>query len=553
MPTPKPHPLQPEHPDAEALAYFRELAPLVARLHALTLEALAPILERWPEPEERGDALRLDLRPGEKKPRARAKPERRTVEEALRQGAAKFLREFPEKRVRQIAAKAITLTRKKADKEFRAQVEKVAGRRFKLADTPAVRRAVRQATRENVALIGSIPKKHHAQVLKLVMEQGEKGARQATLAKLLRERYGVTRRRATLIARDQTGKLFGVLQEVRQTEAGIRDYIWHTVRDNRVRPRHAKRHGKRCRWSRPPSGGHPGSECNCRCWAEPVITARTLTNGPPKRKGNGAGAAPARKAPPARRTPPRAPARKVPARRPQVKVTAMGATVARKALPPPPRPPKAPALPKAPRASKAPPATLGGTGGAEAARAFPRLAETLGTKLRVDDFGSPRVHQQVEALAQLPPGLLRTVGERISEIHVAPRPLPELGEGLPLAGRTDLAETSGIFLRESRKVLVDTRSGTSLVHEFGHAVDATLGDLAVTGEWQGIAQRMRQGGHRYSTHPYYAQPGRYGDREAFAESFATLMETPHLLESRWGPEVARYMRERFGPDAWRDT
>ena len=45
-------------------------------------------------------------------------------------------------------------------------------------------------------------------------------------------------------------------------------YIWRTQQDDRVRPRHADREGKLYRWDSPPSGGSPGEDYNCRCFAE---------------------------------------------------------------------------------------------------------------------------------------------------------------------------------------------------------------------------------------------------------------------------------------------
>lgn len=48
-----------------------------------------------------------------------------------------------------------------------------------------------------------------------------------------------------------------------------RFYVWRTAGDTRVREGHVHREGKVFRWSEPPEGGHPGTEPNCRCWAEP--------------------------------------------------------------------------------------------------------------------------------------------------------------------------------------------------------------------------------------------------------------------------------------------
>jgi len=48
-------------------------------------------------------------------------------------------------------------------------------------------------------------------------------------------------------------------------------YTWRTVGDDKVRGAHAALAGQIFSWSSPPPGGHPGTEHNCRCWAEPYF------------------------------------------------------------------------------------------------------------------------------------------------------------------------------------------------------------------------------------------------------------------------------------------
>ena len=47
-------------------------------------------------------------------------------------------------------------------------------------------------------------------------------------------------------------------------------YIWRTQGDNRVRPTHEANNGKIFCYNYPPPTGHPGTEINCRCYAEDV-------------------------------------------------------------------------------------------------------------------------------------------------------------------------------------------------------------------------------------------------------------------------------------------
>lgn len=123
-----------------------------------------------------------------------------------------------------------------------------------------------------IDLIRTIPRNMHADLSRHMMslDQNERYDR-AKLRKLLHERYGVSRNRARVIARDQTSKLWGKLTEARQTKAGVIEYIWRTSRDDRVRPTHRENFGRIFRWSDPPMPtGHPGNDIICRCWAEPI-------------------------------------------------------------------------------------------------------------------------------------------------------------------------------------------------------------------------------------------------------------------------------------------
>ncbi len=91
------------------------------------------------------------------------------------------------------------------------------------------------------------------------------------LADLLQGRTGVAESRAMLIARDQTTKLNGALNEIRQTEAGVTSYTWSTSLDERVRDEHSEREGEVFDWDSPPEDGHPGEPIQCRCVAIPVV------------------------------------------------------------------------------------------------------------------------------------------------------------------------------------------------------------------------------------------------------------------------------------------
>ena len=95
--------------------------------------------------------------------------------------------------------------------------------------------------------------------------------------------YGMDRRHAQLIARDQTAKLNGAITRRQQEDAGISEYIWSTSGDSRVRETHAALNNKRFKWNDPPvvdakTGRrcHPGEDYQCRCVALAVFDFNTI-------------------------------------------------------------------------------------------------------------------------------------------------------------------------------------------------------------------------------------------------------------------------------------
>lgn len=131
------------------------------------------------------------------------------------------------------------------------------------------------AVQENAELITSINEEYLRDVGNLVRRNVRSGARASEIVKEISGRFGLAKKRAALVARDQTNKLNGALTRMRQTNLGIEEYIWRTSRDERVRSSHAELEGRRFSWNNPPSVGHPGTPINCRCTGEPVIPGIT--------------------------------------------------------------------------------------------------------------------------------------------------------------------------------------------------------------------------------------------------------------------------------------
>jgi SPP1 gp7 family putative phage head morphogenesis protein len=111
-----------------------------------------------------------------------------------------------------------------------------------------------------------------------VLDEGQaKGLRIEEIAKWLQKRADVSKSRAKFIARDQSAKLAGSLNKIRQTSAGVSRYRWSTSRDERVRDMHADLEGQICDWDDPPvtdkygNTNHPGEDFGCRCTGTPIV------------------------------------------------------------------------------------------------------------------------------------------------------------------------------------------------------------------------------------------------------------------------------------------
>lgn len=139
-----------------------------------------------------------------------------------------------------------------------------------VGNEPWLSRAVADFTRENVALISSIPEQFFSELEKTLSKEIADGARWEDLAAAVEDRYSVSESRAELIARDQVSKFNGDLNRTRQQELGIDRFIWRTMGDERVREEHVGYNGNSYTWADAPEGG-PGEPIQCRCYADPDV------------------------------------------------------------------------------------------------------------------------------------------------------------------------------------------------------------------------------------------------------------------------------------------
>ena len=151
--------------------------------------------------------------------------------------------------------------------EWKAQVRAAFGVDI-LANNPGLPELLASWEQANVDLITKLTDDQVASLRGLMRDAVIGGLNRRELSAQLQERLEISDKRARLIARDQIGKLNGNLQESRQVSAGVKQYIWRTVGDERVRATHRVKNGKVFDWAA--KGEKPGIPVSCRCSAAPV-------------------------------------------------------------------------------------------------------------------------------------------------------------------------------------------------------------------------------------------------------------------------------------------
>lgn len=151
-----------------------------------------------------------------------------------------------------------------------------AGFTFELKMTPAMRNTMQSFINENVNLIKSIPEKYFTEVEGMVMRSVRSGRDLAYLSDELENRYGITRRRAVLIARDQNNKATEQMNRTRQMDLGIKKGIWrHAGGVKEPRESHKAADGKIFDLNEglkiDGEYVYPGEMINCHCYYEPII------------------------------------------------------------------------------------------------------------------------------------------------------------------------------------------------------------------------------------------------------------------------------------------
>lgn len=165
----------------------------------------------------------------------------------------------------------------RSDAQLKAILKK-AGISVKFKMTPAQKDIFQATVQANVSLIKSIPQEYLKNVEGAVMRSVQTGRDLGALSKELQQKFGVSKRKAALISRDQNNKATSAFNRARQQELGITEAVWmHSHAGEVPRPTHVAMNGKKYdvtkgMWDKD-EGAYvwPGQLINCRCTSKSVI------------------------------------------------------------------------------------------------------------------------------------------------------------------------------------------------------------------------------------------------------------------------------------------
>lgn len=252
--------LRPVHPNIGiSLAYRRKLDRLIAEMNASIVWHIKAAYRANPPEMALDDILPANA-----------------LQRAIKLLTKRWLRNF-DLAAPKLAKYFAMAAHKRTDQQL-ASILRKGGFSVRFQQSQAMKDVVQATTTENVGLIKSIASQHLQEVEGLVMRSVSAGRDLGTLAKQLEKRYGVTKRRAALISKDQNNKATSAMSRVRFIENGITTAIWRHSGGGKVpRPTHVKNNGKTYDvtkgWYDPAVKEfiQPGQLISCGCVPIPVV------------------------------------------------------------------------------------------------------------------------------------------------------------------------------------------------------------------------------------------------------------------------------------------
>lgn len=167
---------------------------------------------------------------------------------------------------------------KKATDSSMQQSFKEAGWTVQFKPTKAIRDAMNASVVENVSLIKSIPQQYLKNVEGTIMRGVANGRDLKQISDELQKHYGVTKRRAAFIARDQANKANATVVQARRIELGLFKAVWiHSAGGKVPRASHVKAGKDKLEYDVREGafidGAYiqPGYLPNCRCVSRTVL------------------------------------------------------------------------------------------------------------------------------------------------------------------------------------------------------------------------------------------------------------------------------------------
>ena len=161
---------------------------------------------------------------------------------------------------------------------------KEAGFTVRFTTTRAINDIIQATVAENVSLIKTISSEYLSDVEQMVMRSVTQGRDLGGLRKELEDRYGITKRRATLIAKQSNNNVSAMVKRAREEELGITEAVWIHARKSR-HPRHeheewnGKRYNIKTGMYSKVSGKYvwPGTDFSCGCIGRSILPSMNRT------------------------------------------------------------------------------------------------------------------------------------------------------------------------------------------------------------------------------------------------------------------------------------
>ncbi|MCX5614430.1 phage minor head protein [Bombella saccharophila] len=237
-------------------AYYERICLLIKRMHRDTLRTIQ-VHYRRAEPELAQDANPVT-----------------SLRDVLRKLRNKWSKLFNEQ-AEALAETFIKRGQNDAEGDLRRRLNR-AGFGITFKPDADLKRKLSIATEQNVALIKSIGEQYQDRVQAVVTNTVTSGSNLGKLTTQLEASFGISTRRAAMIARDQSHKINQSVERERATGIGLKEAYWRHVGGGRhPREDHVKADGRRyfvaegCKIS----GEYiqPGELINCHCRAEYII------------------------------------------------------------------------------------------------------------------------------------------------------------------------------------------------------------------------------------------------------------------------------------------